>query len=108
MTLTKIGATGDIPVGEAKRFEISGGRWVAVANLGAEGFRAVDAVCSHAHAWLDEGDVDVAEATIECPLHGSMFDLNSGAPTCFPATQPVAVYPVTIDGDDILIEVNDD
>ena len=99
-----VAKTTDIPAGEARRFEIDG-RWVAVANLGPDGFRAVDAICSHQHAWLDEGEVDVEETTIECPLHGSTFSLDSGAVTCLPATQPVAVYPVTIDNDDILIEV---
>jgi 3-phenylpropionate/trans-cinnamate dioxygenase ferredoxin subunit len=102
----QIARVSDIPrEGDVRRFELDG-RWIAIANLGDDGFRAVDAVCSHQHAWLDEGEVDVADETIECPLHGSSFDLNTGAPTCFPATQPIAVYPVTIDGDAILIEVN--
>jgi len=104
-TLVRIAGVRDIPTGEARRFPL-GERWIAVANLGAAGFRAVDAVCSHQHAWLGEGDVDVDEGTIECPLHGSTFVLANGAPTCLPATQPIAVYPVTIDGDDIKIEVN--
>ena len=105
MVGVKVAAKADIPVGEARRFEVDG-TWVAVANLGEAGFRAVNAICSHQHAWLDEGEVDVEGPTIECPLHGSQFDLDSGAPTCFPATQPVAVYPLTIEGDDIMIEVN--
>ena len=95
---------GEVPVGEARRFTVEG-REVAVANLGADGFRAVDALCSHAKAFLDEGEVDADDQTIECPLHGSTFDLNTGSPTTFPATQPVATSPVEIDGDDILIEV---
>jgi 3-phenylpropionate/trans-cinnamate dioxygenase ferredoxin subunit len=95
---------GEVPVGEARRFTVEG-REVAVANLGAEGYRAVDALCSHAKAFLDEGEVDADDQTIECPLHGSTFDLNTGSPTTLPATQPVATYPVEIDGDDILIEV---
>ena len=40
-----------------------------------------------------------------CPCHGSTFDLNTGNPRTLPATQPVDVFPVTTDGDDILIEV---
>ena len=76
-----------------------------VVNLGDDGFRAVDAVCSHAHAYLDEGEVDLDVDTIECPKHGSTFDLQTGAPKTLPATQPVATYPVTVAGDDVLIEV---
>ena len=94
----------DVPEGAAKRFAVDG-REVAVVNLGDDGFRAVDAVCSHEHAWLDEGDVDVDLETIECPKHGSTFDLATGRARTLPAIKPVTVYPVTVDGDDILIEV---
>jgi len=96
--------TVDVPVGEARRYSVDG-RHVAVVNLGEKGFRAVDAVCSHAHYFLDEGEVDVEETSIECWKHGSTFDLDTGRPRTLPATQPVATYAVTDDGDDILIEV---
>jgi len=96
--------TRDVPPGEARRYRLDG-REVAVVNLGDEGFRALDAVCSHAHYHLDEGEVDVEMQTIECPKHGSTFDLNSGKPTTLPATQPVDTFEVTVDGDDVMIEV---
>ena len=94
----------DVPEGEARRYTVED-RSVAVVNLGGKGFRAVDAVCSHAHYFLDEGEVDVDDGTIECPKHGSTFDLDTGKPVTLPATQPVTAYAVTNDGDDILIEV---
>ena len=96
--------TKDVPPGEARRFDL-GGREVAVVNLGEAGFRALDAICSHAHYYLDEGEVDVDLETIECPKHGSTFDLNTGSPKTLPATQPVDTFAVTIDGDDVTIEV---
>jgi 3-phenylpropionate/trans-cinnamate dioxygenase ferredoxin component len=104
MALLKICSASDVAEGEAKRFALDDG-WVAVVNLGVEGFRAVDAICSHAHYFLDEGEVDVEESSIECWKHGSTFDLDTGRPRTLPATQPVATYAVTQDGDDILIEV---
>src|SRR5712691_3403269 len=107
MELVKVCAASDVPEGEARRFPIDG-RLVAVANLGGGNFRAVDAICSHAQYFLDEGEVDVDLETIECPKHGSTFDLNSGAPRTLPATLPVRAYAVKTDGDDILIEVADD
>jgi 3-phenylpropionate/trans-cinnamate dioxygenase ferredoxin subunit len=95
----------DVPVGQARRFEADG-RQVAVVNLGdAGGIRAIDAVCSHEHSWLDEGDVDLDEGTIECPKHGSTFDVASGEALTLPAITPVATYPVTVDDDQIWIEV---
>ena len=46
--------------------------------------------------------------TIECAKHGSTFDLETGKPRTLPATMPVQVFPVKLEGDDILIEVNGD
>ncbi len=94
----------EVPEGEARRYAVDD-QQVAVVNLGEKGFRAVDAICSHAHYFLDEGEVDVEETSIECWKHGSTFDLDTGRPRTLPATQPVATYAVTQDGDDILIEV---
>ncbi len=104
MTLVKACALADVPAGEARRVAL-GDRLIAVVNLGAEGVRAIDAVCSHEQYYLDEGEVDVDEGTIECPKHGSMFDLDSGAPRALPAVRPVAVYDVKIENDEIWIEV---
>jgi 3-phenylpropionate/trans-cinnamate dioxygenase ferredoxin component len=104
VTWVRVCARGDVPEGEARRFAL-GGRLIAIANLGDEGFRAVDAICSHAKYYLDEGEVDVDMETIECPKHGSTFDLNSGKPRTLPATQPVEAFPLSIEGDDVMIEM---
>ena len=94
----------DVPEGETRRFAVDG-RLVAVVNLGDSGFRAVDAICSHEHYYLDEGEVDVDLETIECPKHGSTFDLDTGNARTLPAIKPVDVFPVTVTDDDVLIEV---
>jgi 3-phenylpropionate/trans-cinnamate dioxygenase ferredoxin component len=104
MALTKVCSVADIPVGEARRFEVGDGL-VAIVNLGEDGFRAVDAICSHEHYYLDEGEVDVDDHTIECAKHGSTFDLETGNPRTLPAVRSVAIYDVKVDQDDILIEV---
>jgi 3-phenylpropionate/trans-cinnamate dioxygenase ferredoxin subunit len=59
--------------------------------------------CSHAEIPLSEGDVD--GCLIECWLHGSSFDMRTGEPTSLPAFEPVAVYPVRVEGDDVLVDV---
>ena len=94
----------DVPAGEARRFPVDG-REVAVINLGDDGFRALDAICSHEHYYLDEGDVDLDEGTIECPKHGSAFDVTTGAARTLPAIKPVEIFPVTVTDDDVWIEV---
>jgi nitrite reductase/ring-hydroxylating ferredoxin subunit len=61
--------------------------------------------CSHAEVALSDGDVE--RGTVECWLHGSRFDLRTGKPIGLPATEPVPVYPVRIDGDDIYVAVKE-
>jgi 3-phenylpropionate/trans-cinnamate dioxygenase ferredoxin subunit len=105
---TEIRATAlsELPVGEARRFSVGGDREVCLVNLGADGVRAISAECSHAHAYMDEGDVDVDDHTIECPRHGSVFDLDTGAAKSLPATSPVQVFGVRVEDDDVLVEVS--
>ncbi len=95
-------ALADLPDVGAVRVDVDG---VDVAVVrGSDGVvHAIDDTCTHAEVSLSEGDVDDGE--IECYMHGSRFDLVSGRPTSLPATQPVAVYPVKIDGDDVLVDV---
>lgn len=104
--LVEVGKTSDIPEGEARRF-VADRIEVAVANLGNGMFLAVDDVCSHAEASLSEGEVDTDDETIECPRHGSVFDLSTGQPRSLPATLPVLSFPVKVEGDTIMIELED-
>ncbi|KRV49257.1 Rieske (2Fe-2S) protein [Wenjunlia vitaminophila] len=66
---------------------------------------AVNDICSHANVSLSEGG-EVEGCAIECWLHGSTFDLRTGKPLGPPATRPVPVYRVKIEGDDVLVSVN--
>ncbi len=104
--LFEVAKTADIPEGEARWFVVDRIE-VAVANLGDGRFFAVDDICSHAESSLSEGEVDVDDETIECPRHGSTFDLATGRPRTLPATVPVATFPVKVEGDTILIELED-
>ena len=96
-------AVADLTDDQPKRFLVDGVA-VAVVRTAGEVF-AIHDVCSHANVALSEGEVD--DQTIECWLHGSRFDLVTGAPTGLPATKPVPVYPVKIDGDDVLVAVKE-
>ncbi|HEX6877364.1 MAG TPA: non-heme iron oxygenase ferredoxin subunit [Nocardioidaceae bacterium] len=80
-----------------------GGVAVAVVRDGDEWYAIYDE-CSHAAIPLSEGEVEGDQ--IECWLHGSMFDLRTGKPTNLPATEPVAIYPVKVEGDDVLVDVH--
>jgi 3-phenylpropionate/trans-cinnamate dioxygenase ferredoxin subunit len=76
---------------------------VAVVRDGSGEVFALGDTCSHANVSLAEGDVE--QGTVECWLHGSRFDLRTGKPTGLPAIRPVPVYSVTINGDDVFVDV---
>ena len=101
MAFERVCAPEEVPTDEALGVTV-GDLGVAVARDGEE-FFAVQDLCSHAAVALSEGEV--ADCQIECWLHGSRFDLRTGKPTNLPATEPVAIYPVTVDGDDVLVDV---
>ena len=92
----------DLPTVGAVQAAIDGKR-VAIVRDSAGDIHAIDDTCSHANVSLSEGDVEDGE--IECWLHGSRFDLRTGKPTGLPATTPIAVYPVKLDGDDVFVSV---
>ncbi|MFC7216568.1 non-heme iron oxygenase ferredoxin subunit [Streptomyces polyrhachis] len=75
---------------------------VSVVLTEGEVFAIYD-ICSHANVSLAEGEVE--DGQIECWLHGSCFDLRTGKPSGPPATRPVPVYPVKIEGDDVLVSL---
>jgi 3-phenylpropionate/trans-cinnamate dioxygenase ferredoxin component len=75
---------------------------VCLVRIGDE-FYAVSDRCSHANVSLSEGEVDEFECTVECWKHGSTFSLIDGEPQCLPATQPVKVFRVDRDGDEVVV-----
>jgi 3-phenylpropionate/trans-cinnamate dioxygenase ferredoxin subunit len=101
MTFTRACAVADVPTDEAFAVTVDDTP-VAVARDGDDWYAIYDE-CSHAAIPLSEGELEGTE--IECWLHGSRFDLRTGKPTGLPATEPVAIYPVKVEGDDVLVDV---
>ena len=91
----------DLAPGSARCFEVEGHR-VAVVRIGDD-FYAIGDTCSHADYSLSEGDVWPDELEIECPKHGSTFSLVTGEPQTLPATTPVPVYEIVVEGDDVKV-----
>jgi 3-phenylpropionate/trans-cinnamate dioxygenase ferredoxin subunit len=92
-------ATGDLALGQVRRFELDSGP-IALVHC-ESGFRAVVDVCSHEDYPLSEGEVLAEVCEIECLRHGSTFSLLDGSPQSLPATKPVRVVPIELDGDDV-------
>ena len=105
MAFERICALSDVPENGSLRVELSD---VDIAVVNFEGkFYALEDRCSHADVPLTDGDVETFDGapTIECFLHGSCFDLRTGEPTNLPATEPVSVYPVRVEGEDVYVDV---
>ena len=80
------------------------GRKIGVFNCGGE-LLAIEDRCSHDDGPLAEGEFDAGACTVECPRHGSLFDLQSGRPKTLPAYQPVETFEVRVEDGDVKLEV---
>lgn len=89
--------------GEALRLNVAPP--IALYRLN-DGYYATDDTCSHAQASLAAGDIDLEECTIECPYHGSLFDIRSGKVLSFPASRPVKTYTVTVVDNEVFVKID--
>jgi MocE subfamily Rieske [2Fe-2S] domain protein len=100
----KVANADDIPTGEALQVDV-GGHPCALVRVDGEVF-CVDDICTHEHAHLSEGFVEGYE--IECPLHGSIFDVRTGDVKSLPATEALKTYPVKVEDGQVLVESEND
>jgi 3-phenylpropionate/trans-cinnamate dioxygenase ferredoxin component len=91
----------EVESGTARRFDVGEHR-IALVRIG-EDFYALGDRCSHADYSLSEGEVYPEDRELECWKHGSTFSLETGEPLCLPATRPVPVYEVELEGDDVMV-----
>lgn len=94
----------DVEPGGVRRFDVDGVS-VAVVRIG-DGWYAIGDTCSHQDYSLSEGEVWDEERELECPKHGSTFSLETGEPQALPATRPVPVYSIRVEGDDVVVVVS--
>jgi 3-phenylpropionate/trans-cinnamate dioxygenase ferredoxin subunit len=94
----------ELPPGQMKLVE-----WedleIGVFNCNGN-FYAIEDRCSHDDGPLAEGEFDVTKCTVECPRHGSLFDIRTGKPLTLPAYQPVDTFKVIVEDDTIKLEVD--
>ena len=94
----------ELPPG-AKRVVMWEDLEIGVVNCRGE-VLAIEDRCSHDDGDLMEGDVDPETCSVECPRHGSVFDLRTGAPLNLPAYVPVDTFAVTVEDGLIKVEVD--
>ena len=94
----------ELPPG-ASRIVEADGRKIGVFNAGGDLY-AIEDRCSHDDGPLAEGAFDSHAKTVECPRHGSLFDLQTGRPKTLPAYMPVDTFPVRVEDGVIKLEVD--
>ncbi|MGH8926131.1 MAG: Rieske (2Fe-2S) protein [Acidimicrobiia bacterium] len=103
MSAERVASFSDLEEGVGLRVEINDHQ-VAIFLVDGVLFALGDR-CSHAEASLSEGEVFDME--VECPRHGSAFDLSTGEPRSLPATKPVPVYRVWTEGGEVFLAVDE-
>jgi 3-phenylpropionate/trans-cinnamate dioxygenase ferredoxin component len=78
---------------------------IGIFNCNGE-LLAIEDRCSHDNGPLAEGEFDTESCTVECPRHGSLFDLRTGEPKTLPAYAPVDTFPVRVEDDVVKLEVD--
>lgn len=95
----KVASTSDVPQGGMKKVML-GTQQVLLVNISGK-YYAIGDVCTHMGGPLDRGKLD--GQIVECPWHGSHFDVTTGAVKKGPASRPEPSYEVKVEGNDIKI-----
>jgi naphthalene 1,2-dioxygenase system ferredoxin subunit len=97
----KVASVEDIPAGEPLQVEAEG-QLYALVRVNDDVYCVSD-ICTHEHAHLSEGFCEGYD--IECPLHGSMFDVRTGDVKSLPATEDLPTFPVKLEDGEVHIDV---
>ena len=95
----KVANTSDVLPSDKKEFEVEGQK-ICIINIDGR-YYAIGSICTHEGGPLADGTLSGYE--IECPWHGSKFDIRTGEVTSPPANEPEPTYEVKVDGNNILV-----
>jgi nitrite reductase/ring-hydroxylating ferredoxin subunit len=98
--LEKVGVVSEFVEGVLYPRKLGGTRAVFVTRANGR-FYALSNICTHHGFLITPGTTD--GATILCPVHDALFDLTTGACISGPAADPLPLYPVTVEGEDVLV-----
>ena len=102
MASHRVASVEEIPTDSMKRVEV-GGTPICLAHAEDGSFYALNDICTHEEFFLSDGELWGMD--VECPQHGSRFNLQTGKVTGLPAVIPAPTYPVKVEGADIFVEV---
>jgi 3-phenylpropionate/trans-cinnamate dioxygenase ferredoxin component len=98
----RVASVGDVPLESLKKVE-AGGTPVCLAHTEDGNFYALNDTCTHEEFSLSDGEL--WDMDVECPQHGSRFNLVTGKVTGLPAVIPAQTYPVTVEDGDVYVDV---
>ena len=102
MARFRVASTEELPVDGLKGV-LAGDTEVCLAHCEDGNFYAIDDVCTHENFLLSQGELFGFD--VECPQHGSRFNVRTGAVTGLPAVIPTRTHPVTVEGSDVYVDV---
>ncbi len=97
-----VGKIDDMEVDTLRKVVVDG-QELCLAHADDGNYYAICDICSHEEFSLSDGELWGMD--VECPAHGSRFNLKTGEVTGLPATEPVKAYTVTLEGDDVYVEL---
>ena len=102
MARYRVASAGEVPI-ETVKGVLAGEQELCLAHCEDDSFYAVDDVCTHENFLLSQGEL--FEFDVECPQHGSKFNVRTGKVTGLPAVIPTRTFPVTVEDGDVYVDV---
>ncbi len=100
-SFTEAARLSEIPDGGVKQVSVRG-ELIGLYRVGEDVY-AIGDVCTHEEAYLTDGEFEPDELEVECPLHGSRFNVQTGEVRILPAIKPEPTFPVKVEGDVIYV-----
>jgi 3-phenylpropionate/trans-cinnamate dioxygenase ferredoxin component len=98
----RVASVAELPVENVKAV-LAGDQEICLAHCDDDNFYAIDDVCTHENFLLSQGEL--FEFDVECPQHGSRFNVKTGKVTGLPAVIPTRTFPVTVEDGDVYVDV---
>lgn len=102
MAKVRVASVDEVPV-ESLKPVMADGEEICLAHAEDGSFYAIGDVCTHENFLLSQGELFGLD--VECPQHGSRFNLQTGRVTGLPAVMPAKTFPVTVEDGDVYVEV---
>ena len=102
MARHRVAGVAELEPDSMKRVEVDGVP-ICLAHAEDGNFYALNDICTHEEFFLSDGELWGMD--VECPQHGSRFNLQTGKVTGLPAVIPAQTYPVSVEGEDVLIDL---